>query len=674
MLHIKIDNIPYLVSPQISILEACKATGILLPRFCYHETLSVSGNCRMCLVEVEGLEKPVASCVTEVDEGMSIWLNSPFVQKARENVIETLLVNHPLDCPICDQAGECDLQDQVKLFGGNLSRFFKKKSAVEDKAFGPLIKTIMSRCIKCTRCVRFSTEIAGVDFFGTLNRGGGTEIGAYVSRNFQSEISGNVIDLCPVGALTAKPYAFEGRPWESRLIESVDTNDSLGSSTYVDYNGLSVNRVLPRTTINFKNGFISDKTRFSFDANLVNRLNDVFSFNSETGFKIINWETLISTFTYFIKNTKVEFLVDDKCDFESLVTLKALKNKYASTVQINSVANVVNTSNLYVSENFNVSTELSSSEDAIVLVGANLRIENSILNTFLRMHYFNSLINVTSLSSNFNENLPTTFLYLNIEKALTIFEGKSKDFSKMLFFAQTPLILIGDNVAARVDSITNFINNLKSILPDANILFLKNNINSEGTHFLNIKQINSYNRRYSVGVNLDDNLDVRRRLNSKNKLMAFATHGSSLLSKFLYVAPLSTPFEAKYIYMTLEARFQYTQKSVASYFNAKKFNSFLNACFDMTSVTEKKINFFTHFLEQMSNSDLTSSLHSNLTSSLILNLTDKYKYPVLISKYFVKQNMKDFYCSNTFTKNSVTMIECKTEYVNTFTNFYTKRG
>jgi len=208
MVSVNVNGIEILVKPGVSILEACKYAGLNLPRFCYHEILSVSGNCRMCLVEVEALEKPVASCVTEVTEGMVVYVDSPFVKKARENVVETLLLNHPLDCPICDQAGECDLQDQTKTFGANHSRYFFNKKGVEDKYCGPLIKTIMTRCITCTRCVRFSTEIAGVDFFGTLNRGGSTEIGSYVAQMFKSEISGNVIDLCPVGALTSKPYAF----------------------------------------------------------------------------------------------------------------------------------------------------------------------------------------------------------------------------------------------------------------------------------------------------------------------------------------------------------------------------------------------------------------------------------------------------------------------------------
>jgi len=212
MIKLKINNFEFFMKSDISVLEACKYAGIHVPRFCYHEKLSIAGNCRMCLVEIEKSPKPVASCAAPVTPNMSVFTNTPLVKKSRENILEALLLNHPLDCPICDQGGECDLQDQAKVFGGDFSRFYINKRGVEDKNCGFLIKTIMNRCIHCTRCVRFGTEIAGIETLGTLNRGKDTEIGTYISQIFKSEISGNVIDLCPVGALTSKPYAFKARP------------------------------------------------------------------------------------------------------------------------------------------------------------------------------------------------------------------------------------------------------------------------------------------------------------------------------------------------------------------------------------------------------------------------------------------------------------------------------
>jgi len=212
VISVRINDLTFSIKPGMTIIEACKSVGITIPRFCYHESLSIAGNCRICLVELEGSEKPVASCLTEALENISIYTDSIFVKKARENVMETLLLNHPLDCPICDQAGECDLQDQAQTFGNDYSRYFFNKRGVEDKDCGPLIKTIMTRCIHCTRCVRFGSEVAGVDILGTFGRGSSTEVGSYVSKFFNSELSGNVIDLCPVGALNSKPASLKTRP------------------------------------------------------------------------------------------------------------------------------------------------------------------------------------------------------------------------------------------------------------------------------------------------------------------------------------------------------------------------------------------------------------------------------------------------------------------------------
>jgi NADH dehydrogenase/NADH:ubiquinone oxidoreductase subunit G len=273
---IQINGLEYLIKHKLSVLEACKSLGYTIPRFCYHESLSLSGNCRMCLVEVVGIEKPAASCVTEIENGMKIWLNTSFVKKARENVLEALLLNHPLDCPICDQGGECDLQDQTFKYSIDTSKSFFNKSSVNDKNCGPLIKTIMTRCIHCTRCVRFSTEIAGNEFYGTTLRGGHTEISSYLDKTFNSEISGNVIDLCPVGALTAKIQAFKARPWELKIFEAIDLTDSVGSNIYINYKDNNIVRILPRPAGFINETFISDKARFFFDGLKKNRAGNIF--------------------------------------------------------------------------------------------------------------------------------------------------------------------------------------------------------------------------------------------------------------------------------------------------------------------------------------------------------------------------------------------------------------
>jgi len=249
----------------------------------------------MCLVELDSAEKLVIACLTTVESNFNILTDTIAVKKARENVLETLLLNHPLDCPICDQAGECDLQDQTKIFGNYLNKMYSKKRGVEDKYCGSLIKTIMTRCIHCTRCVRFGSEIVGVDIFGTLNRGNLTEIGAYTETIFDSNISGNVIDLCPVGALTSKPYAFKTRPWELRSTESIDLTDSLGSQILVNYKESSILRILPKTNTYLNGNLISDTTRFSYDALENNRVYNVYSANSNN-LELLSWKKIFKHF------------------------------------------------------------------------------------------------------------------------------------------------------------------------------------------------------------------------------------------------------------------------------------------------------------------------------------------------------------------------------------------
>src|SRR5450432_236535 len=272
------------VPAEYTLLQACEAAGAEIPRFCYHERLSIAGNCRMCLVEVKGGPKPVASCAWGVrdcrpgpkGEPPEISTRSPMVKKAREGVMEFLLINHPLDCPICDQGGECDLQDQAMAYGFDRGRFEENKRAVKDKDFGPLIKTSMNRCIHCARCVRFATEIAGVEELGATGRGESMEIGTYVENALTSELSGNMIDLCPVGALTSKPYAFVARPWELTKTESIDVMDALGSAIRIDSRGREVMRILPRVNDAVNEEWISDKARHVVDGLRTQRLDQPY--------------------------------------------------------------------------------------------------------------------------------------------------------------------------------------------------------------------------------------------------------------------------------------------------------------------------------------------------------------------------------------------------------------
>src|SRR3954453_8777742 len=265
MPKVTVDGQELEVAPGTTILQACQQAGVEIPHFCYHERLMIAGNCRMCLVEVERSPKPVASCAMPVADGNIIHTNSEKAVKARRGVMEFLLINHPLDCPICDQGGECDLQDQAMAYGFDRGRYAENKRAVRDKNFGPLIKTFMNRCIHCTRCIRFITEVAGVPELGATGRGEHMEIGTYVEKALSSELSGNIVDLCPVGALTSKPYAFAARPWELTKTDSVDVLDAVGSNIRVDARGPEVLRVLPRLHEDVNEEWISDKTRHACD-------------------------------------------------------------------------------------------------------------------------------------------------------------------------------------------------------------------------------------------------------------------------------------------------------------------------------------------------------------------------------------------------------------------------
>ena len=336
MVNIKIDDKDYEVEDGLAIIQACEIAGVEVPRFCYHEKLSIAGNCRMCLVDVEdsrGLSpKPVASCAMQVSEGLKIYTKSERVKNAQEGALEFLLMNHPLDCPICDQGGECDLQDQSMAFGYGSSRFDGDKRAVESKDMGPFIKTEMTRCIHCTRCVRFSSEISGNDEIGSIGRGHDMEITTYLNQAVESELSGNVIDLCPVGALTSKPYAFSARPWELNKTETIDIMDAMGSNIRIDSKGLMVMRVLPRLNEDINEEWITDKTRFFWDGLNNQRIDKPYK-RVDGILKPTSWKSALELAKEKISNSKSEkisALSGDLVDIESIYALKKLMKNIGS--------------------------------------------------------------------------------------------------------------------------------------------------------------------------------------------------------------------------------------------------------------------------------------------------------------------------------------------------------
>jgi len=677
MIEIKINNVNFSVKKNISILEACKYVGITIPRFCYHETLSVAGNCRMCLVEVENNPKPISSCTRPIENNMSIFVDTPLVKKARENVIETLLLNHPLDCPICDQGGECDLQDQTKVFGSDSSRFFFNKRGVEDKNCGPLIKTIMTRCIHCTRCVRFGTEIAGVDFLGTLNRGTSTEIGSYTAQNFSSEISGNVIDLCPVGALTSKPYAFKARPWELKVNETIDLTDSSGSNIYVNFKETEILRVLPKNNTEINQTIISDKARFSYDAIKNHRLQKIFiqSANVLNFFETSNWPAILKQldFLLFSKlNQKILFLIDEELDLESLTLLKTLQNSFPNNINIKLHQKPVLTSNnTFLSWTHNKFSDLKKESKYCFLLSSNIRLESAILNAKLRNKVISQTFDVFSLGQNFHSSFPLKFINISFDKILNIFEAKNS-LSSLLLKKEFPLIIFGAPLKKRLYGNFNLLTFLKKIIPSAIVLEVTKSSNSTITPFFNFKSSATNDFKTTdilFALNLEDNISLRKNLfGLKKEVVWFNTHGSFISKKSSILIPVLTGFEMESNYINLEQRPQKTLKSLNSIGDARDLKKIIKALYSkkLNLKSSNSSNFLSEIIEHPNKfKTLSNTLtkHTLLTSSYLINKNFVMSYPL-------KSSLEDFYLSNLFTKNSKVMAQCSQETRKTFKNFF----
>ncbi|HXI88187.1 MAG TPA: NADH-quinone oxidoreductase subunit NuoG, partial [Parvularculaceae bacterium] len=398
---VKVNGREVEVAANLTLLQACEAAGEEIPRFCYHERLSVAGNCRMCLIEVKGgPPKPVASCAQNVRDlrpgpdgsPPELFTNTPMVKKAREGVMEFLLINHPLDCPICDQGGECDLQDQAVAYGRDGSRYAENKRAVDNKYMGPLIKTIMTRCIQCTRCVRFATEIAGVDDLGLINRGEDAEITTYLEKAVESELTGNLIDVCPVGALTSRPYAFEARPWELTKTETIDAMDAVGSNIRVDVRGREILRILPRIHEDVNEEWISDKTRFIWDGLKRQRLDKPYI--RENGkLRPASWDEALSLVATKLKATqpnKIATVVGDLVPTEAVKALKDLM-RAIGTPHLDCRQDGAPLGGARESYLFNTGIAGLERADAILLIGTNPRHEAPIINARIRKAWLHNL-------------------------------------------------------------------------------------------------------------------------------------------------------------------------------------------------------------------------------------------------------------------------------------------
>ena len=451
MPKLTIDGREVEVEAGTSILQAAEVLGIEIPRFCYHERLAIAGNCRMCMVEVANSPKPVASCGMPVAEGMVVRTNTPVVEKARKGALEFLLINHPLDCPICDQGGECDLQDETMVYGFDRGRFAENKRAVKDKDFGPLVKTTMTRCIHCTRCIRFITEVAGVPELGATGRGETMEVGTYVEKALSSELSGNIIDLCPVGALTSKPYAFTARSWELKKTESIDVLDAVGAAIRVDSRGNQVMRVLPRVNEDVNEEWLSDKSRFACDALVRQRLDRPYV-RRDGKLQEASWNEAFAAIADRLKavpGDKIAAIAGDLADAESMLALKDLMGKLGSA-HLDGRQDGTKLSGPRCSYIFNSGIAGIDQADALLLIGTNPRIEAPVLNARIRKRWLRGGFAIAAVGP--KADLTYRHEYLGDDPAVVtaIAEG-SHPFAAVLKAAKRPMLIIGQGALTRAD-------------------------------------------------------------------------------------------------------------------------------------------------------------------------------------------------------------------------------
>ncbi len=449
MAKVTVDGREVEIANGSSVLQACEAAGVEIPRFCYHDRLSVAGNCRMCLVEVVKAPKPIASCSYPVADGMEIKTDTPMVRNGRRGVMEFLLINHPLDCPICDQGGECDLQDQAYSYGSDHSRYQESKRAIKDKYLGPLVKTVMTRCIQCTRCIRFATEIAGVPELGATARGENMEVTTYVEKALTSELSGNLIDICPVGALTSKPYAFVARPWELRKTDSVDVLDAVGANIRVDARGSEVLRILPRTNDDVNEEWLGDKSRFSFDGLKRRRLDKPWV-RQDGRLRPASWPEAFAAIADRLRGLpgeRIGAIAGDLCDAESMLALKDLMTGLGSPnldcrqdgARLDGARRDFYT--------FNSTIAGIDEADALLIIGSNPRREAPVLNARIRKRRLSGPFPIGVIGP----HADLTYRAEWLGDGPAAIHALPEPFAAVLADAKRPMIIVGQAALARPD-------------------------------------------------------------------------------------------------------------------------------------------------------------------------------------------------------------------------------
>jgi NADH-quinone oxidoreductase subunit G len=666
MISLKINHIPFIVKEGISILEACKFVGIKIPRFCYHDTLSIAGNCRMCLIKMEADDKLLISCLTRVAPEMEIMSEDPTITKAREEIIEFLLIDHPLDCPICDQGGECDLQDQTKLFGSDRTKYSFNKAVVEDKNFSVFIKTIMTRCIHCTRCVRFASEITGLDFFGVINRGNNMEISTYNNDFFKSEISGNVIDLCPVGALTSKPYTFRARPWELKSVESIDVTDSTGSNIYINFTESGVSRILPKYNVQINENIITDKSRFFYDSfSSYNSLIKPLKLNEKKSIVLNNLDFEVKQLN--LKDKKTLVLLSENSKFEDINITK----NYFGDYKVKSYSVEARLRKNYFFNINNRIQKIKNSNGFCFLIATNPRTEAALINSKLRFLTLNNFFKIYEFGFKYDSVVSNTFVNLNIACLLKSLEGKAANLSFILINCVNGLIIVGSSLIFRGFNVDNLRHYIKNINPSLNFLNILASSNSSAFEYMNIPSINRSSYLKSdvvVYVSCRENNFIKKYFLSQNKIVFWLnTHKLNYSKQNTIQIPIKTVFEENGTYVNLEFRPQLSQKFLSSKINTKSSLDLLSKYLNLKLVKNGYNNFFKEILEYPNkfSSFLIKTHLADIQNRVLSNLQT-----LKIQKYPIKAIYNDFFQTNHYTDYSKNMCLASQENQKRNNNFF----
>ena len=664
MPKIIVNNKEVEIEEGMTVFQACELAGAEVPRFCYHERLSIVGNCRMCLVEMEKSPKPIASCAMPATDGMKIKTNTPLVERARKGVMEFLLANHPLDCPVCDQGGECDLQDQSLFYGLDSSRYTENKRQVKEKYMGPLIKTEMTRCIHCTRCVRFASEIAGIPELGAIGRGEDTEITTYLEKSMESELSANVVDLCPVGALTSKPYAFEARSWELKKTETIDVMDAVGSNIRVDTYGWEVKRILPRVNEDINEEWISDKTRYACDGLLKQRLDTPYI--RENGrLQKSSWNKalrlLISKLKSF-NSDEVGGLVGDLADLEMIYSFKSFFEKCIGSKNFECRQDRIYI-NPFERMNYIFNSTINGIEDSdfILLVGTNPRLEATILNARIRKAYIKNRLKIYSIGDPGDLTYPYINLASNTSLIRAIAYG-THEISEKIKKSNKPMIIIGESALYGetgkyiFETLKYFLSKNNFIKEDWNALnVLAQQASRVGAIDLGVHSINE-TENFSFFNKLDN--DEFRFLyllgadnicfDKKDKFIVYqGSHGDKGAEIADIILPGAAYTEKNGLFVNLEGKLQTAHKASYPPGDAREDWVIFN---DLANMMKKPLDY-----------NNIKSLQESIKKNIQLKINNQINKNNIIN--FVNDNISiksiDYYHTNSIARSSKVMNECR---------------